>query len=92
MYSVGLFSFASKNKLLEEISRSELISVISKYSFGIYLFHPIFLNLLNKGLHIFPDILPVGIGEIVFFVAAFASSFVATWALCRIKWMREIIV
>lgn len=85
LFSVGTFALAKGNMFLEKLSKDRIISSISKYSFGIYLFHPFFLNLLTKGLHLYPDLLPIGVGEIAFFIFALLGSWITTWLLTRIK-------
>lgn len=92
LYSMAIFASSMDSRFLERLSKSSLISGLSKYSFGIYLLHTFFLNLFMKGFGLFPDILPVGIGEIVFFVIALAGAFAATWVLCRVKPMRKLLL
>lgn len=91
MYAVGLFSLAKGNSALERMGQNKLISTVSKYSFGIYLIHPFFLNLLIKGLHITPDIYPIALGEAFFFLLAFTGAYTLTWLLIRIRPLRNIL-
>ncbi len=91
LYSAGIFSLAMNSSFLEKAGKSKFIKQISKYSFGIYLIHPLFLNILNKVLGIFPDILPTGIGELAFFIASFSGAFVLSWILCKVPLVREIL-
>lgn len=91
LYSVGIFSLAMNNSFLEKAGKSKFIVQISKYSFGIYLIHPLFLNILNKALGIFPDILPTGIGEAAFYIAAFSGAFALSWLLGKVPLVREIL-
>lgn len=92
LYSMTIFASSMNSRILERLSRNALVCGFSKYSFGIYLLHIFFLNLFMKGFGLFPDILPVGIGEFVFFAIALAGAFVATWILCRIKPMRKLLL
>lgn len=92
LFSVGFFAFANGNALLEKMAKNKIIVSISKYSFGIYLFHPFFMNLLNKGMHLYPDRLPMVIGELAFFAFAFAGAWAATWLLTRIKPFRLLLL
>lgn len=56
LYSIAIFALSVDSLFLEKCSENILVSQVSKYSFGIYLIHPFFLNVLNKVLHVFPDI------------------------------------
>lgn len=85
LFSICAFALANGNIVLEKLSKKRIISSIAKYSFGIYLIHPLFLNLLNKGLHLYPDMLPIGIGEFSFLAFALLGSWIATWFLTRVK-------
>ena len=91
LYSVGIFSLAMNNGFLEKAGKSKFIKLISKYSFGIYLIHPLFLNILNKAFGIFPDILPIGIGELAFYVTAFSGAFALSWLLGKVPLVKEIL-
>lgn len=85
LFSICAFALANGNIVLEKLSKKRIISSIAKYSFGIYLIHPLFLNLLNKGLHLYPGMLPIGIGEFSFLAFALLGSWIATWLLTRVK-------
>lgn len=91
LYSAGIFSLAMNNSFLEKAGKNKIIKQISKYSFGIYLIHPLFLNVLNKVFGIFPDILPTGIGELAFYIVAFSGAFVLSWILGKIPLVRKIL-
>ena len=92
LYSTAIFSLSADSRFLEKCSENILISQVSKYSFGIYLIHPFFLNVLNKVMHVFPDILPIGIGEAAFFGVAAAGAYLTTRLLCKISIMRKILM
>lgn len=92
LYSMAIFATAKDSQLMSRISAHPVICALSKYSFGIYLTHTFFLNLLNKGFNIFPNILPVGVGELAFLAYALAGSFALTWVLCRIKPFRKMLL
>lgn len=91
-YSVGLFLLCRDAKWSVRAAQKSVIQQISKYSFGIYLLHVAILNALNKGLHMFPDILPTEIGEVVFFMLAFLGGWLGTVILCRIRIVRDIVI
>lgn len=91
-YSMGLFMLSRDAKWAVRAAQKTVVQQISKYSFGIYLFHIVFLNFLTKGLHLFPDILPAGIGEAAFFLVAFLGAWLGTAILCRIKIVRKILI
>lgn len=92
LYAMGLFSLAQGSTVLEKAAESRVISSVSAYSFGIYLIHPFFLNLLNKGLHVTPSVLPIVFGELSFFIFALVCAWMSSWLLCRIPGLRKIIV
>lgn len=82
IYSAGLFSFCINNQFLERQAKTKIIQSLAKCSFGIYLLHPFFLNLLNKGMGVFPDILPAVIGELAFGLIGLVGSYIATLIIC----------
>ena len=92
IYSAGLFSLCIDNRFLERQAKNKVIQSLAKYSFGIYLLHPLFLNILNKGLGIFPDVLPAVVGELLFWLFGFVGAYIATLIICKIKFFEKIIV
>ncbi len=91
-YSIGLFTISCNSRWLEKASGNKILSAVSKYSFGIYIMHPIALNLLMKGFHIYPDSLPIGLGELTFWILAFTSGFIITWIITRIPICRRYLI
>ena len=91
-YSMGIILLCENAKCAARAAEKPVIRQISGYSFGIYLFHVMFPNFFNKGLHLFPDILPAGIGEAAFFLADFLGAWLGTALLCKIKPVRRILV
>lgn len=63
LYSISIFVLASRSEVVSNMSKNCIIKDVSKYSFGIYILHPVILNVLNKGLNLFPDIMPIFVGE-----------------------------
>ena len=61
------------NGFRNEVS-GKMINYVSNASFCIYLIHPLFLNILNKGLGVMVTRLPVVFGEVLFFGIAFSLS------------------
>lgn len=92
MYAVTIFAIAGKSVWLAKAADSKIIKSVSKYSFGIYILHPMFLNILNKGLGVFPDILPMLIGETAFFITAFLGAYLCSVLLCLIRPIRKILI
>lgn len=94
MYAIMIFKLFGTNKI--KIKNNKIMNIIiknmSKYSFGIYLTHAIFLNFINKFLHIFPNILPIGIGEILFWFVTVLLSFISCKVIERIPILKRIIV
>ena len=92
IYSVSLFVLCRDSSILNKISHSWWILFGEKYSFGIYITHMIFLNFLNKGLHVFPDAFPPIIGEGVFFAIALVGACIVSWVLCKIPPFRKVLL
>lgn len=92
IYSAGLFSFCIDSRFLERLAGSRIIQSLSKCSFGIYILHPFFLNILNKGFQVFPDILPAVAGELLFWLIGFWGAYMATLVISKIKLFRKIIM
>ena len=74
-----------------DFKENRWVSFIAKYSFGIYLIHCLWINILYKGLHIYPDIMPPVIGEFAIYLCVFLASCVGSVILCRIPLFRKII-
>jgi len=85
--AILVFKLFSSGKI--NIKSNKLIEVISKYSLGIFIIHPFWINLMYKGLGIFPDILPTMIGEIVFFVVIFTLSIITSIILYKMPITRK---
>jgi surface polysaccharide O-acyltransferase-like enzyme len=88
VYSTALFYTASKSEVLEKMEGSKLIRSISSLSFFIYILHPFYLNLVMKGLHVYPDVMPIIIGEVVFWIFAFAASYISAFVLQKMGMLR----
>ena len=88
IFSVS-YTHSQKNK--EQKGQGRIIYFFSKRSFCIYLVHAFFLNLLNKGLNMYPTDLPIVVGEIVYFAIALVGSLIAYEILSRIPFIKKII-
>lgn len=64
LVALAIVTLFSKERI--KIKNNKIISLISKDSLGIYIIHAFFLNLANKGLKLYPGILPIGIGKLRF--------------------------
>lgn len=72
--SIFYVAYSKKeNGFRNEVS-GKMINYVSNASFCIYLIHPLFLNILNKGLGVMVTRLPVVFGEVLFFGIAFSLS------------------
>lgn len=92
VYSAGIFSFCIDNRFLERQAQNRIVQSLAECSFGIYLMHPLFLNILNKGLGVHPDMLPVCVGEFLFWLFCFAGAYIATLIICKISFFKKIIM
>ena len=41
-----------------------------------------------KGLHVYPDVMPIIIGEVVFWIFAFAASYISAFVLQKMGMLR----
>lgn len=67
---------------------------ISKYSFGIYLIHPFFINLLYKLFGITPTNFPVGgvlLGIFFLWIVVFVVSWGAAWVMKKVPIIKHLI-
>lgn len=92
LYSAGIFSLCADDPTLERLARNKAVKSLSKHSFGIYLFHPIFLNIAYKWLKLFPDMLPVAAGEALFWLVSFTAAYLMSVVLCKISFFSKLIL
>ena len=74
-----------------KVRNDKMMNFISKYSLGIYLVHPFWINVAYKGFGIYPNILPTGIGEIAFFASIFILSVLTSVVLYSMPVMKRIL-
>lgn len=89
MWSMFIFYLFSNNTI--KIKENKTINIIAKYSFGIYLVHTFWLNIINKGFKIFPDVMPVFIGEFIFWIIAVSLSLISCIILYRLPILKKIL-
>ena len=89
LISASVFCFFANKHY--KIKNNKMIEIISNDSFGIYIIHIFWLNILNKGMHIYPDILPVLIGEIVFFIMILIISLISIEILKKLPFFNKIL-
>jgi surface polysaccharide O-acyltransferase-like enzyme len=65
----------------------KIIKNLSTYSLGVYLAHPIYLDLFSRIIIKIPSY----IGIPIFLIIIFYLSYTTTWLLSRIKYLRELI-
>lgn len=92
LLAVGLFALAEGSAGLNRLAQIPAVASLSRCALGIYLFHPFFLNVLNKGLHLYPGALPMVLGEAAFFAAALLGAWGATWALTKLRPFRWLLL
>ena len=91
LYSAALFMLCKNAHILASLAEYRWMQTLSAASFGIYLLHPIFIHVLYRLLKIFPDILPMAIGEAVILAVVVACSYATTVLLKKIKPLRAIL-
>ena len=77
--------------VFEHRETTHLVQAVSKCSFGIYLIHPFWINLIYKVLKINPLSMPIGIGIVVLFAVVFVLSFISAWLVKRLPAIKNII-
>ena len=89
--SVSLFVFIKHRCNSKEIQITKLVKAISYCSFGIYLIHPFWINLLYKLIGITPLSMPIGIGIVVLFVGVLALSMASALIVKKIPLIKNIL-
>jgi len=69
----------------------KILKSISRCSFGIYLVHPFFINILYRAFHIAPTSIPIVLGIILLFLGVFAVSWLTAWILTKLPGFKRII-
>lgn len=67
------------------------VATLSNLSFGIYILHPLFINILYKGFHLMPWDYPPVLYEVVVWVIAFFGSIVVVWLCKRTPFLKSFI-
>lgn len=71
------------------MNENKYLRIFSDCTFGIYLFHPFFINLMIKLLHIYPLRLYPPFGILFTCVVIIALSFLFTFVLRKFRWIRQ---
>jgi surface polysaccharide O-acyltransferase-like enzyme len=88
LFASIIMLYTLENKKMINNKMIKIISFISPYSFGIYLSHVIFLNILNMyKITVLPSLIGIPIYSILLFIV----SFVFVYLLKKIKYIKEII-
>lgn len=74
-----------------KIKPNKFINLIAKYSFTIYLVHCFWINILYKGFHLYPNILPIFIGEISVYIYALGLSLISAMILNKLPFFKKIL-
>ena len=90
----GMFifiSFRDKRQALEKYY-SKLIVSQSRHSFGIYILHMFFVNIIYKLFKINPLNYPIIISLPLMLIIVYTGSFIGTWILLKIPFLRKYIL
>ena len=91
IYSAAVF-LAFKRFCDRPAKEGGVVTTLSSYSFGIYIVHPLFLNILFKVLGWMPGVtMPLVVFELVVFAIALAASIALVWVLKRLPEFRRMI-
>ena len=89
LYSSALYIILLRNRLIEQIAKSRVIKVLSSCSLVVYIIHPVFLNFLYKGIHLYPDRFPPVLGELFISVIVSAASVIGALVIRRIPLLKK---
>lgn len=89
LWAIYIFYLFSNNVI--KIKDNKITDLMAKYSFGIYLIHTFWLNIINKGFKIFPDVMPTLIGELAFGLIAIVLSIVSCIILYKLPMFKKIL-
>ena len=90
---IAVFSLAlnhCKNEVCKKQVKVE--KILSDLSFGVYIFHAVFINFIYKVLHLTPQTIPVPIMWLVVFIATAILSLITTYVLRLIPLMRKYVL
>lgn len=88
-----LLMVAFANAQLSEASKgADLLKAGSDLCFGIYLIHPVFLNIFYKFLGWTPLSFYIGVSLPVFFVGVLALAFIGAWILRKIPAIKKYVL
>lgn len=88
--AIAVFVFFITNHRMN-IQEGRVLKSISRCSFGIYLIHPLYVNIFYKVLHIAPTSFPIVFGIAFLFVIVFAASWASAWIMTKIPMLNRII-
>lgn len=86
--SVAVFTIV-KNSIYGETRQFELF--LANMSFGVYIFHAVFLNLINKVLGITPDKYSIGILWPCIFIVVSVCSIATTYVWKKIPYLKKML-
>lgn len=87
LYSSSLFLGVRQRLDDRPLSAHPVFSAIARYSFGIYVFHVVFLHIAVRVVDF--TLLPVVLAEGLLFAIALAGGFAVAWVLHRLPVMRR---
>lgn len=93
MYSASLFLCFVSSDIAENMNKKNLIIVryLSSISLAVYVIHPVFINALYKGLHIFPNHFAPIFEELLIWFGISTISIVGATILKKMPGIRKIL-
>ncbi|WP_316821518.1 acyltransferase [Pedobacter gandavensis] len=88
--AVGVFLMLEGMELKNGVFR-QVIQSIAKYSFGIFLVHYFFIGLIFRYFAAQFDLHP-GLNVLLSCMITLLLAYAVVWLLCRIKWMRKLLL
>ena len=89
LYSSALYIIMLRNRLIEQVAKSRIIKLLSSCSLVVYIIHPVFLNVLYKGIHLYPDRFPPVLGEALIFFLVSAASVIGALIIKKIPLLKK---
>lgn len=88
IFSIGIFCFV-KQTFENKKDVNKIVSIISKYSFLMYLIHPFFINVLYKVFSITPLNFPIILGIIIMFIIITLLTFILSVILKKVPFIKK---
>ena len=87
--SLLIFEIALSGENVLQQKNTAFLNYVGTLCFGVYLIHPVFVNVFYKFLHLTPLNFPIGISLPIFFLIIAGLSFAVAYGLYKIPLLRK---